>query len=80
MPGTVLGGFTALDIAVHGWDLAVATGQPALIDDNLAEPVLAFARETITAETRAPRIGPEIVVPAEASATDRLVAFLGREP
>ena len=27
LPGTDLAGFTTLDILVHGWDLAKATGQ-----------------------------------------------------
>jgi uncharacterized protein (TIGR03086 family) len=80
MPGSVLGGFTTLDIAVHGWDLAKATGQPAELDDDLADEVLAFALQTITDTTRASRIGPEVTVGPEASATDRLVAFLGRRP
>ena len=80
MPGSVLGGFTTLDIAVHGWDLAKATGQPAELDDDLADEVLAFARQTLTDTTRAPRIGPEVAAGPRASATDRLVAFLGRRP
>jgi uncharacterized protein (TIGR03086 family) len=80
MPGGVLGGFTTLDIAVHGWDLAKATGQPANLDDDLADEVLAFARQTIADTTRAPRIGPEVAASPGASATDRLVAFLGRRP
>jgi uncharacterized protein (TIGR03086 family) len=80
MPGGVLGGFTTLDIAVHGWDLAKATGQHADLDDELAHEVLAFARQTITDATRAPRIGPAIAVGPDRSATDRLVAFLGRRP
>jgi uncharacterized protein (TIGR03086 family) len=80
MPGSVLGGFTTLDIAVHGWDLAKATGQPADLDDDLANEVLMFARQTITDATRAPRIGPEVTAAPDASATDRLVAFLGRHP
>ena len=36
--------------------------------------------QTITADTRAPRIGPEITVPADALETDQLVAYLGRRP
>jgi uncharacterized protein (TIGR03086 family) len=80
MPGGILGGFTTLDIAVHGWDLARATGQPARLDDALAEAVLAFARQTISDDTRAPRIGPAIAVGAGAPVTDQLVAFLGRRP
>jgi uncharacterized protein (TIGR03086 family) len=80
MPGSVLGGFTTLDVAVHGWDLAKATGQRAELDDDLADEVLAFARQTITDATRVPRIGPEVTAGPGASATDRLVAFLGRHP
>jgi uncharacterized protein (TIGR03086 family) len=82
MPGTVLAGFTALDVLVHGWDVARSTGQPAELDAALAEQALGFARQTISDEmgTRAPRIGPEVPVAPGASATDRLVAFLGRVP
>jgi uncharacterized protein (TIGR03086 family) len=80
MPGMVLGGFTTLDIAVHGWDLAKATGQPAALDEDLAAAVLEFACQTITADSRAPRIGPEVSAPEHASSLDRLVAFLGRQP
>ena len=80
MPGPALAGFTTLDIAVHGWDLARATGQRAALDDTLAAHVLAFAEQAVTHETRAPRIGPAVPVPAGAPLTDRLVAFLGRQP
>jgi uncharacterized protein (TIGR03086 family) len=80
MPGAVLGGFTTLDILVHGWDLAAATGQDAALDADLAEEVLEFARQTINDATRAPRIGPEVPVAPDASATDRLVGYLGRTP
>jgi uncharacterized protein (TIGR03086 family) len=82
MPGVVLGGFTTLDILVHGWDLATATGQPATLDPGLAESVLAFAREAFAGAgmPRGPRIGPEVPVPEAAPVTDRLVAFLGRTP
>jgi uncharacterized protein (TIGR03086 family) len=80
MPGAVLGGFTTLDILVHGWDLATATGQDPALPADLAETVLAFARQTITEDTRQPRIGPAIVVFPDATATARLVGFLGRQP
>jgi len=80
MPGPVLAGFSTLDITVHGWDLARATGQPADLDGRLAAHVLAFAEQAITPDTRAPRIGPARPVPADAPVTERLVAFLGRQP
>ena len=54
MPGGVLGGFTTLDILVHGWDLAKATGQDPVLASDLAEEVLEFARQTITDENAPP--------------------------
>jgi uncharacterized protein (TIGR03086 family) len=81
MPGQVLGGFTTLDILVHGWDLARATGQDPELDAEVAEPVLAFAHEAFVDDAaRGPSIGPEVAVPSGASVTDRLVGFLGRIP
>jgi uncharacterized protein (TIGR03086 family) len=80
MPGAVLGGFTTLDIAVHGWDLATAIGRPFALDDALATDILVFAQQTISGETRAPRIGPEVAIDGTASTSDRLVAYLGRTP
>jgi uncharacterized protein (TIGR03086 family) len=81
MPGPALAGFTTLDIVVHGWDLAVATGQAADLDGRLAAHVLAFAEQTLaTPESRASRIGPAVAVAADAPVTQRLVAYLGRQP
>jgi len=42
--------------------------------------VLAFAEQAIAPGSRAPRIGPAVPVAADAPLTDRLVAFLGRQP
>jgi uncharacterized protein (TIGR03086 family) len=80
MPGPALAGFTTLDILVHGWDLAAATGQPTSLGDDLAGHVLAFASQAITDDVRGARIGPAIPVEATAPVTDRLVGFLGRQP
>jgi uncharacterized protein (TIGR03086 family) len=82
MPGMGLAGFTALDVLVHGWDLAKATGQPTDLDPELAGQLLGFAQQAINDDmrTQRPLIGPEIEVPAGADATARLVAFMGREP
>ena len=82
MPGVGLAGFTALDVFVHGWDLAKATGQPTTLDGELAELMLGFARQAISDEsgTRAPLIGPEIATASSGDTTTRLVAYLGRQP
>ena len=76
----MLGGFTTLDICVHGWDLARATGQDATLDAALAEQALAFVRQTLTGANRAPRIASEVAIDGGAPITDRLVAYLGRRP
>jgi uncharacterized protein (TIGR03086 family) len=81
MPGPGLAGFTTLDILVHGWDLATATGQPVDLDGRLAAHVLGFAAQALaTPESRAGRIGPALDVPDGTPLTGRLVAFLGRQP
>ena len=81
MPGPILAGFTTLDIFVHGWDLAKATGQPVVLDDAVADHVLGFAQQTLASEEmRAGRIDPALAVPETASVGDRLAGFLGRQP
>ena len=81
MPGPGLAGFTTLDILVHGWDLAKATGQPADLDGRLAAHVLGFAAQALaTPGSRAGRIGPAVPAAADAPVTSRLAAFLGRQP
>jgi uncharacterized protein (TIGR03086 family) len=80
MPGPALAGFTTLDILVHGWDLAAATGQPTDLDGRLAAHVLGFAEHALPPDMRAPRIAAPLPVARDAPVTHRLVAFLGRQP
>lgn len=82
--GTVLGAdllhVRFVEILVHGWDIARATGQPDGFPEDLAASVLAAARRF-----PAPPPGggspfaPEKPVPAGAPAIDRLAGLLGRE-
>lgn len=69
-----------VDVVVHGWDLAQATGQQMRADEEVAEHLLRFVRMGITEERRAPMFGAEVEAPPDAPATERLVAFLGRAP
>lgn len=78
MPGPVMAGANALEVVVHGWDIAQATGEAVVIPDELAIPILSFARAAITDEGRGDAFGPDLqvgVTPGE-----QLVAFLGRVP
>ena len=73
----------AADLAVHSWDIAVATGQSTdTFDTVLAEASLAWAKGALKPEFRGAdkSFGTEVTVPESAPAYDRLVAFFGREP
>jgi uncharacterized protein (TIGR03086 family) len=80
MPGAGLAGFASLDLVVHGWDLARATGQSASFDDELVAHCLGFAQQVITDQMRGPLIGPPVSVPDTAPPIERLAGFMGRHP
>ncbi|GLW94120.1 TIGR03086 family metal-binding protein [Actinokineospora globicatena] len=69
-----------LDLAVHGWDLATATGHDAVIDDDLARALLAEFTDQVDQWRDAGIFGPPVPVPADADPPTRLVALLGRDP
>jgi uncharacterized protein (TIGR03086 family) len=68
----------ALEIAVHGWDVAEATGWPSPLPEELADALLQVAQAVVTPADRGRRFGPALVVPPSASAGTRLLAHLGR--
>jgi uncharacterized protein (TIGR03086 family) len=80
MPGRVLAGINLLDTATHSWDLATATGQSTELPPAVAEAALEASHQIIQAPIREGRFGPEVHPPADCGPTDRLVAFLGRQP
>jgi uncharacterized protein (TIGR03086 family) len=81
VPGSVAASINFVDVLVHGWDLARATGQHATLDSHLAEPALEISRNLVSDQLRAAgAFGPEVAASAGASTADRLVAFLGRNP
>lgn len=73
----------AMEVTIHGWDLARATGQPTEMDPQIAATVLAAAHEFLPAE---PRGGPHVPfasvveVAADAGGYARLAGWLGRQP
>lgn len=72
-------GAGALEITVHGWDIARSCGAPRPIPADLAERLLVLATRLVTDGDRPGRFAPPTVV-AGSNAGDRLVAFLGRTP
>ncbi len=64
---------------VHGWDLAVATGQPAEADPQVAEAALAGAQEKIPAGGRGEGVpfDPPVEPAPGAGPTERLANWSG---
>ncbi len=68
----------ALEITVHGWDVAQATGARTPIPDELAGHLLPVAHRVVSDVDRGIRFAAALPEPVEASADVRLRAFLGR--
>jgi uncharacterized protein (TIGR03086 family) len=77
---SVLAGVAALEIAVHGWDIAQTSGNPRSIPPDLAEDLLAVATRLLADGNRHPLFAPPIPPGEAADPCDSLVAFLGRSP
>jgi uncharacterized protein (TIGR03083 family) len=72
--------FAFVDPLVHSWDLAAAVGSTPFIEEPIAERALvAYRAADANGELRqASTLGPALR-PAGESATDRLIAFTGRD-
>jgi uncharacterized protein (TIGR03086 family) len=70
----------AIEVAVHGWDVARACGWRRPIPPSLAEEMLDLAPLFVTGTDRPTRFAAPVAVPPTAGPGDRLVAFLGRHP
>ena len=70
----------ALEIAVHGWDVAVACRRPRPLPDALAVDLLRVAPALVRQEDRAGRFGAALPTPPGASPGMQLLAFVGRAP
>jgi uncharacterized protein (TIGR03086 family) len=73
--------FQIVEFLGHGWDLAVATGQPTDVDPDLAETALRVAKGLGEDVLRSPgMMADPVAVAPDAPAIDRFVAYLGRRP
>ena len=78
VPGSVYAGHRFLDVLVHGWDLAEATGQDYTFDLRLMEACRQVIEPQLDAFRSAGALGPEVAVPADASEQTRFLAMFGR--
>ena len=78
MPAGVALNIAIMDVMTHAADIATATGQ-TIDDDEILTVALEVGRQLITDDFRAPGVfGAEQPAPANASPTDKLLAFAGR--
>ena len=70
----------AVEFTTHGWDVGVARDPAHRIPESLAEDVLALVSPALDLSARGENFASPIDVPGNASASERLVAFLGRMP
>jgi uncharacterized protein (TIGR03086 family) len=82
MPASDVGVVALNEVLVHGWDVAVATGQRYRPDDDAVRTCLDLALR-IAAEAPAMRdamYAPAVPVPDDAPLLDRLIGQAGRDP
>jgi uncharacterized protein (TIGR03086 family) len=70
----------ALEVALHGWDISRACGPGRPIPAPLAAELLEIAPLLVGEFDRAPLFGPPVTPAPDAGPSDRLAAFLGRDP
>jgi uncharacterized protein (TIGR03086 family) len=82
MPAPELAVVALDEVLVHGWDLAVATGQPYRADEASVRACLGFVEQVNGEGRESPPglFGPSVPVPADAPVFHRLLGLTGRNP
>jgi len=78
VPGEVYAGHRIIDVVIHGWDLAVASGQDTTLDPVLVETCWEIVRPQQDLLQGSGAFGTVIDVPDDADSQTRLLAVLGR--
>jgi uncharacterized protein (TIGR03086 family) len=74
----LVAGAGAIEVTVHGWDVAQGCGRPRPIPPSLADELLDLSALLVRGRDRPGRFGRPVAVPTNTPPGDRLVAFLGR--
>jgi uncharacterized protein (TIGR03086 family) len=78
VPGEVYAGHRFLDVLVHGWDLAQATGQDTTLDPELVDACRQVVEPQAGILAGSGMFGTQQPVPADADGQTQLLAILGR--
>jgi uncharacterized protein (TIGR03086 family) len=78
VPGEIYAGHRLIDLVVHGWDVAEATGQSTALDPELVDAAWSVIEPQLEMLVGSGMFGTTIEVPPDAPAQTRLLAALGR--
>ncbi|NDL60565.1 TIGR03086 family metal-binding protein [Phytoactinopolyspora mesophila] len=74
----IVAGTGAVEVAVHGWDVARACGSNRRVPTGLAEDLIELSRILVVDADRPARFAPPLPVSRAADASEKLLNFLGR--
>ena len=80
LPGAVAGLVALDEVAIHGWDLAVATGQPYEPDDATAAAVHGFLVESRKEPVPESLFGPVVDLSSDTPVFEQALGLSGRDP
>jgi uncharacterized protein (TIGR03086 family) len=78
VPGDVYCGHRFLDVLVHGWDVAMSTGQESTLEPELVAACLEVVEPQLDMLTGSGAFGTPVDLPDDAGPQTRLLAVLGR--
>jgi uncharacterized protein (TIGR03086 family) len=80
LPASTVAVVGALEVAVHGWDVARSCGRAWSLPQSLAVELLRHADTLVAAEDRGVRFAHPVPLPPGCPPSDRLLALTGRAP
>ncbi|HET9050961.1 MAG TPA: TIGR03086 family metal-binding protein, partial [Candidatus Dormibacteraeota bacterium] len=82
LPADVVGVIGLDEVIVHGWDLAVSTGQTYACPEHLVLAARGFVQGAVARNPNGSEglFGPPVAVPDDAPPMSRLLGLTGRDP
>lgn len=80
LPASLAVEIIPLELLVHGWDMARATGSGIDVPPEVASHVLGYARSLVTPDKRGRSFAAEVPAGPSATVLEQLIAFTGRQP
>jgi uncharacterized protein (TIGR03086 family) len=78
VPGSMYAGHRIIDVLIHGWDVAAATGQPTGLDPDLVEACWDIVRPQLSMLQASGEFGAPAAGASSDESQQSLLAALGR--